>query len=299
MGLASYHFSEKNQNLKNCRRRTPVGISLVVGICMTLMQFYLFYVVQFGVITTLMTYTLYVSIFLSNLSANWQCWYYESTYQNMIYLIQRLEKQFKFKFATVLSLKSMSFWYKINAALVLGCFAISAAIVLFQSWSITNRSSNAVVIALFATFKEFMCALAVLHFSLYVDIVRMFLTELNRQIRQPPICLSMSTKVLFLKDVKSIHYDIFLLMKQVNTFFGWSLLLLMINYFILITYSFYWLFFTLQVNVKSYSLIGNLKKKKNRDKPLDEFEFLTSLSGDVHKWRHALGFLYGDLTHFV
>lgn len=258
-GIAPFYLDTAEQTHKFHFLTIPVLVSILSSICIVLLPFLSFYLDSFGLITKLITYGFYGSLLFTNGSANLQCWYYKSIYQDVINRITRLENECNYKFSSKIFYKSIKHSYKVKVILVVGSYTISGGIVLAQAWYIGSRSTHAVILASLTVFKELICALAVLHFTLYVDIVRLFVSELNKQIRNAPICFFLSSKIVFLKDVKLMHMELFLLMKQINIFFGWNLVLLMIHYFILITFSFYWLYFTLQSNGESFSIAGELK----------------------------------------
>lgn len=255
-GIAPWSNCSDNLKQKNCFRRLPVLISLISSICVAVLQFLSFYLESYGLINRLVNYAFFGCVLFANATANFQCWFYESIYQNLINGIRRWESDFNFKFSRKISYKLMRSRYATNAVLIIGFFSISAATVVGQAWFVGSNGTRAVVLASFTTIKELMCSLAVFHFTLYVDIVTLFTASINKQIRRSHGCFYPSAKVALLKDVKSMHMDLFLLMKQVNGFFGWHLLVLMIHYLILITYSMYWMFLTIQTTGKVYSIVG-------------------------------------------
>lgn len=260
IGIAPCHLCITDENDKNrVLNRVPVLVSFLCTICVASLQFSYFYLQSFGLIIKIINCAHFSSVLFSNATANLQCWYYKSIYQDIIYRIQRLESLCNYKFSKKMFIKNTKRNYILKAVFIIGFFTISAGIVLAQAWSISS-STKTVLIALLTVLKELMTAITVLHFTLFVDIVRKFLSELNNQIRCSPICFYASSKITFLKRVKLVHMDLFRLVKQINNFFGWNLLLLMVHYFILITYSFYWIFLTLLSNGKSFSIVGEFKE---------------------------------------
>lgn len=258
IGIAPCHLAAANRKHKSFFHSVPVTISFLSSICVALLQFFSFYLNKFGLMTKLINYVYFGCCLFSNVTANLQCWYLESIYRNIIHRIQRLDETSNYKFSRKIFYKPMKRRHVINAILIVGSWSISTAIVLGQAWFIGSNSIKDILMASATTFKESMCALSVIHFTLFVDIVRCFIAELNEQIHCSPICFYASTKVAFLKDVKLMHMDLFLLMKQVNNFFGWHLLILMIHYLILTLYSLYWIFLTIQEGRKGYSIAGEL-----------------------------------------
>lgn len=246
----------RNRKLKSCVYSTPVFISFLSSICVTALQLMSFYLDSFGLISKLLNYSFFGTVLLTNATANWQCLRHSSIYENIIRRIRSLEIECNLKFATKILYKTITLRYKISALLIIACFFISAAIVLAQAWLLASNPKNGILLACLTIFKEFMCTLGVLHFTLYVDIVRLFVAELNKQINCSPFCFYASTKVAFLKKVKLMHMNMFLLIKEINKFFGWQILCLVIHHFILILYSFYWFFLAIAKTGKSYSIAG-------------------------------------------
>lgn len=256
-GLAPWlgAIDRKHKFLFRC---LPVLLSVLSSICLATWQFISYYLASYGLIAQLINYTFFTCVLFTNVTANFQCWHHESIYHSMIHRIEKLENACNSKFSRKISHKSIKRHNKTNAILILGTFSISGAIVLGQAWLIGDNPTTTFLLASSMVFKQSLCALSVVHFTLYVDVVREFIAELNEQIRSSPISLHASHKIDFLKRVKSMHMDVFLLMKQVNNFFGWQLLTLVINYLVLIIYSAYWLFLTIQRNGKGYSIAGKL-----------------------------------------
>lgn len=255
-GLAPCHFSSENLELQACFRSAPVLVSILSSVCVALLQFFSFYLDSFGQISRFINYALYAVILCSNVTASWQTWYYKSIYPDIIHRVQQLETACKMRISVKMSYKSLKCWYAFKSTLLLACFSISAATVLGQAWFVGDESTRAITLATLTIFKEFMNALATLQFTLYVDILRLFVAELNKQMRWSPPCFLPATTIAYLTDVKSVHMDLFRLAQQINNFFGWHLVVLMIHYFILITYSFYWIFLTIQKEGEHYSIAG-------------------------------------------
>lgn len=248
-----------DQKYKGCVFIIPVFISILSTICVALLQFLFFYLKSFGPLFEVVNYVYFLIVFTSNVTAGLQCWFYKEIYQDIILRIEGLEKECNFKFSRKILYQPIKKSFIVKAFFIIGLFSISAGIVLGQAWVIGNNSKKSISLASLTILKELMCALAVLHFTLYVDIVRLFLTELNNQIRSSPISFFESTKISFLKDIKYMHMDIYLLFKQINNYFGWHLLFLMVHYLILITYNCSWIFIVVQSHGRTFSITGKFK----------------------------------------
>lgn len=257
-GVAPFRLNFINQKQRTVFRSIPILISFLSNMYIVSVQFYKYYLDEYGMISRLINYAYFTCATLANVTANFQCFFYESTYRNIIRSIEQLEIQCNYKFSRKISSKSIRRYYMINAMLIIGCFSISTAMVLGQAWFISLNPMDATVTAFLTTFKEFTSALTVLHFTMYVDIVRLFIVELNKHIIGSPICFYVSTKIALLKYVKLLHMETVLLIKKINNFFGWHLLVLMTHYLILITYSVYWLYLTVRVKGESFLYAGGL-----------------------------------------
>ncbi len=266
IGLAPCHINAENRKDKNWFRRVPVVIFIMINISLTVLQYFSFYLKSYGLINELFYYIFYAVTLISNVTANWQCWHYGSTYQNIIHRVQLVENACKVKFAMKFSYGTIKRRYIVTALFVFGFYCLAAAVVLIQAWFIfsSENPNESILIALCTLFKDLMCVMAVLHFTLYVDIVRSFIAELNKQVScWSPIHIHKPMRADFLKDVKIVHMDLFLLMKEINGFFGWHLLVLVIHYLVLIINQFFWIFMNLYNKGKIFSIAGELLTKMN------------------------------------
>lgn len=253
IGIAPWDADQKHES---CVYIIPLSISFLSNIGVALLQFFAFYLHSYGLLIKIINYAYFGVLVISNVTANLQCWYYKDIYQDIIERIKRLENECNFKFSRNILQKPVKNNYTVKALCIIGFFSVSAGIVLGQAWAIGSNSIKAIALASLTVLKEFMSALAVLHFTLYMDIVRLFISELNNQILCSPISFFESSKIAFLKDVKFFHMEVYLLIKQINHFFGWHLLFVMVHYLVLITYNFYWIFLMIQSNGKSFSITG-------------------------------------------
>ncbi|KAJ6642677.1 hypothetical protein Bhyg_07630 [Pseudolycoriella hygida] len=103
-----------------------------------------------------------------------------------------------------------------------------------------------------------MFPLAICHVVLYSDLITMFIDEINIQIKYSPKYHNVTTRIEFLKNVKLLHMDLWKLVGQINIFFGWNLLILIINSFIYITYQLYWIFLALELKWPTLGMVEGL-----------------------------------------
>lgn len=207
-------------------------------------------------IHTIINFASLISFFLIIFTANCQSYCYKSVYQNIFYQIRQIEKRCAEKFWVKIPRK-IKFHFLLKVVLVLFLFIISQALV-FVEVLLTEAH---VWSSFFTSLLRLIYPLAVLHVILFSDIVTMFILELNEQIRNSPTFVHSSSKFEFLKNVKLIHMDLWKLVVQINTFFGWNLLFLIINSFIYITYQLYWIFLALELKWNLLALIGMFRLK--------------------------------------
>lgn len=100
----------------------------------------------------------------------------------------------------------------------------------------------------------------ILHTMFYVDILTLFVKKLNAQAQDPTICTSTSRKSEFLKNIKSVHMEMWKLTAEINDFFGMNLLFVMINSFIYNLYQLYWLFLAVELKWGLLAVVGNCIK---------------------------------------
>lgn len=200
---------------------------------------------SYGNIATIVNYAYIGTLSLTNLCANVQCYSYQAIHLKIICRIERIINSFNCKFSEKISVDSVVLRYKLKILLISVILFVTTALKFYESW--LDGSYPIFAITSLTIVCQCMSVLVLLHAILYIVVVDMFIVELNRRIRNAPICFYLSSKMEFLKTVKSMHMDIFKLMLQINEFFSWSLPLLVIHLAVQATYYFYWIFLILQV----------------------------------------------------
>lgn len=158
----------------------PVIFSSLLSICMTRFLT-IFPHFTNGPIEIILTYLALLSSLLVILTANWQWFYHKSLYQNAVYRIQKLENSYRIEFSENLPFQSMANHYRRRVLSIYIIFLVSQGLVfceasLASAWHSTLSS-------IFTSLSRSMCPMAVLHFSLYSDIIAIFLQEINQQVR--------------------------------------------------------------------------------------------------------------------
>lgn len=96
----------------------------------------------------------------------------------------------------------------------------------------------------------------VLHIVFFIDALTFHLSELNAVIRRDIVFTNVMANgpcksdviCRMLKCYKVVHFHLWEIAQRLNTFFGWSMLTVMMHGFCDITYSAYWIFEELQLN---------------------------------------------------
>lgn len=95
---------------------------------------------------------------------------------------------------------------------------------------------------------------------LYCDSISRSLQELNLHFKNSSAFFYSTSKIEFLKNIKTMHMNVFKVVLQINIFFGWNILFIIINIFNYITILQYWLFISLHHQVDALGIIGMLEK---------------------------------------
>lgn len=208
----------------------------------------------YGNIATIVNYAFIGTLALTNLCANVQCYNYRNVYRKMVCRIEKIENNFHAKFAEKISFEAVANRYRLKILIVSVHFLIFCILKAYETW--LESGYQMVVVATLMLLSQCMSVIVLLHVILYIFVVHMFIFELNGRIRSAPIFFYPSSKIEFLKTVKSMHMDICKLMMQINKFFSWSLPLMVIHLAIHATYYCYWIFLILQVEWNSLYVAG-------------------------------------------
>lgn len=255
-GIAKIPIAEKETTLKHFIDYTPVLLSTLIGL---VLAFYLIFIPPFkpySSVHAILSYARLVSCSLVIISANCQCFFYRSLYKNIHYRISRMEHRCKEMFLATFPRK-MAFHYRLKVLLIFFLFLLSQGLVLAELLIISGPSR---LLSFFLTLTlRSVYPIAVLHVVLYGDFITMFIQETNLQIsKRSPKDVNPLSKIELLKNIKLFHMDLWKLVAQLNIFFGWSLLVLIIASFIYITSQLYWIFLALELRWHKLAMIGKL-----------------------------------------
>lgn len=235
----------------------PVLLSSTVGLCIATFIFVFPNFESFSSIHTLINFASHLTFVLVLLSATFQCFYYKSTYQNIINRIRQIEKRGKEKF-WYKTPRSIKFYYYLKVVCIFCLYFVSQGLLfveVVQASDSTNVGSK-MWSPLLTSSLRLITPFAVIHIILFGDIVTTFILEINEQITNTITFSHLAMKIEILKNVKLMHMDLFILVKQINMFFGWNLLCLIINSFIYVTSQLYWIFLALELKWDTLPLMG-------------------------------------------
>ncbi len=231
----------------------PVVLPSLFGLFITTYLLVFPHFESFSSIHTIINFASLSSFFMIIFSANCQCFCYKSIYQTIIYQIRQIEKRGKEKFWHKLPVK-IKLHFILKALYIFCLFIVSQGLVFVEV--LISASTPQIGSSFLTSLLRLISPLAALHVILFGDIVTIFILELNEQIRNLITFSHSSVKIEFLRSVKLMHMDLWKLVTQINIFFGWNLLFLIINSFIYITYQLYWIFLALELKWNVLALIG-------------------------------------------
>lgn len=209
---------------------------------------------SYSSIHTIINFASQISFLLIIFTANCQCFCYKSVYQNILNQIRQIEKRGREKFWVKFPVK-LKINYVLKLVFVFFMFFVSQGLV-FVEVLLAHTVGSHLWSSFLTSLLRLFYPLAALHVILFSDIVTMFILELNEQIRSSMTFFHSSSKIEILKNIKLMHMDLWKLVTQINIFFGWNLLFLIINSFIYITYQLYWIFLALELKWSVLAIIG-------------------------------------------
>lgn len=199
----------------------------------------------YGNIEKIVSYSFVVSLVLSNLSANIQCYYYKAAYGRISGQIFKIENILQTKFSHNINFRRFSLRYKSKVFVITILLIIDYALKFFES--LIHYDFKLFAKYCFSCMAQLMSTVIICHVLLYISIAEIFITELNQRIQSTPIRLTSSSKMELLKTIKLMHMQIWKLMTQINTFFSFNLTFYIVALAAQTTYYLYWLFLIMQV----------------------------------------------------
>lgn len=233
---------------------TPVTLSSLSALAITVFLLVFPHLSSYGPTHTVVNFASLLSCSLVILSANWKCWYHKKIYYGLLQRTEEVEKFFSHKSSSEQAHQLIVRLFKQKVLLIFVLFFVSQALVFGEVWYVTG--SNHLLTSFFTSLLRSTHPIAVLHFLLYNEAVNVFIQNLNKQIYDSPICVQSTSKIAFLKNIKSVHLDLWKLVGQINKYFGWNLLFIIIHSFMYIQSQLYWIFLALQVKFSILGIVG-------------------------------------------
>lgn len=212
-------------------------------------------------------YCYFFLIILSNIVGNIQCSVYSTAYLDMSRQINNIERLFKIKFHNRVDFKGCHKTFRRKFWIIISVLIFAT---LINFWNHGWSFSTDQLLRCIVTILELMSTLVSLHPVLYVDLVNVFILELNKTlIKNKDGQFQASSVGIICKDLKSlkfIHFEVWYLAQKINEYFGWGFVFLIIKYFIDILYLLYWIFIEIaELGWNSLTHVGksaiDLKKK--------------------------------------
>lgn len=238
---------------QTCSQLVSIAVSSFIAISMAVFLIFVPHLSAYGLIHNVIRLSSVLSGLFVILLANWECWRYKNVYQRLVQRTHRIEK-FLVNTFSLNETQLIPSSYKTKVLLIFCLFFVSQSLV-FSEVSLATGTRN-LLSSVFTSLLRFIHPISVVHFMLYSDTVTIFIQNLNQQTQNSPACLDSKAQVEFLKSVKLLHLDMWKLVRQINIFFGWNLLFVVIHSFIYMQVQLYWIFLTLQVKFSLLGIIG-------------------------------------------
>lgn len=265
IGIAPYARTVKLKNYERFLHLIPILLSSLVGLCLTIFLLIFPHFKSLGSVHTIINFSYIWSLFFAILSANCQCHFKKSVYYRVNYRIRQIQNHFREKSVTKFAYQ-LQRRYKVKVLIIFVLFFASQGLVFVEAWYKSERSNRwaSVTASLATSSLRILYPMHIFHVVLHCDILTVFIKNLNLQAQNPTISLNLSNKIEFLKNIKTMHMEISTLVADINDFFGWNLLFLMINSFIYVSYQLYWLFLSLQLQWELMAIIGKIVIRSRR-----------------------------------
>lgn len=247
VGLAPINTTKKDRKI-NIINVIPAVLTTIIGLSIAAFLFIHPHFASFGSIHIIINFASLCSLTLVLLTGNGQSFFRKFVHRKMNNKITQIEQNI---FAGVPIKSPFVNAYKLKTFSVFFLFFLSQGIVLYESSLISYAS---IPPAIFTSTFRLICPVAVSHVVLYCDTVSNLLYCLNVKMGNSSTCVyENSSKIELLKNIKLMHMELWKVVVQINRYFGWNLMFLVINSFVYITYQLYWIFVTLD---KYWDLLG-------------------------------------------
>lgn len=250
IGIAPYARLPKIGNPRTVSHLIPMITSSIFSLSLTIFLLIFPHFESLGPIHTIINFSYVWSLFLTISSANFQCHFYRAVYHRANQRIRQIQK--KLSAGTSATKFSYQFQcrFRIKLLAIFVLFFASQGLVFIEVWLISETRGlwSSLTASLVTSTLRIFYPMHIFHIMLHCDVLTMFIRNLNVQAQNLSMRLSATDKVEFLKSIKSMHMELWKLIFNINKFFGWNLLFLMINSFIYISYQLYWIFLSFQLH---------------------------------------------------
>lgn len=239
--------------LQKLLKSIPAMLTSFLSVCIATYLLYHPIFESSGTIHAIINNASLLSVWLTIISGNCQCYFFSNAYQSINDQIKCIESNYIKKFSPELTI-NLSRQYRRKVCLIFFFFFVSQGILFYEVRIVAGSDamwSSFLTSTLWSIFP-----LEVLHIVLYTDIIAVFIQELCLSVDNSSTFFYPSSKLEFLKNVKIMHMNLWQLVVQVNKYFGWNLFCLLLNLFVYITLLFYWIFIAINHEMDLLGLMG-------------------------------------------
>lgn len=214
----------------------------IVSVLVTLVifQYTFFPDLSYGHIAMILFNAYFLMVTISNIVATIQCLVHKSEYFSMVQRINDISDSLAFRCERDVNYRKFVESFRIKFIIMsLNWIAMGIG-----SYVIHLDEISEFIFTTATLMLEIVFSMSCMHAILFIDHVGLFTKETNEAF----IAMSFSSSNLSqitvqnLVEIKSLHFEIWNLVRSINKYFGWSFVTLFTKYLVDITYSLYWSF---------------------------------------------------------
>lgn len=253
IGMVPIKLTSKNKTLTDFFNVIPVISTSLLSLCIAT-YIYIYPIFESSIRANGIIHTTSVlALLFTVISGNFQCHFYKSIYRNINYQIQQIESNANTLFSLDLTIK-LKRQYRIKVLLILILFFVSQGILLYEVRIVSGI--DAVWASILTSVIRAVYPIGILHIVLYCEFITLCISELNLSLKNSSTFFYEKNYIKTLKNIKTMHMDIWKVVIQINAFFGWNLLCLVTTSFIYMTILMYWLFIALYNQIDVLGITG-------------------------------------------
>lgn len=258
VGFAPINLKKKDQKIStfvdNIVNLIPTTLTTLLSLFVSYFLLVHPHFESYGTIHGIINLASLGSLLLIVITGNGQSFFKRFTHRKMNHKIIQIEQKI---FAEIPIETPFVNVYRLKISVIFFLFFLSQGLVFYEA---SIASSAGMLSSFFTSLFRFIFPTAVSHVVLYSDIVSNFLNCLNAKIGNTSTHLHQTaSKVELLRNIKLMHMDVWKVLVQLNQYFGWNLLFLVINSFVYITYQLYWIFVTVEKQWDKLGVIGSFE----------------------------------------